>query len=205
MADAKASTSRRVAGAKAPRARKTGPAVKAVARNNGARPASAGGARETEIQGAVDMATKTNGATAFAAADQFGNAFAELNERTRTAFEKSAKLVEEFADLTRGNVEALVASTKVAAKGAETLSQDAAEFGRKAFEEASSALRSFSEAKTPTDFFKLQSEYARSAFDAAIAESARVSEAVLKIAGDAVAPITSRYAVAAERVKSFAA
>jgi len=151
------------------------------------------------------MATKTNGATAFAAADQFGNAFAELNERTRTAFEKSAKLVEEFADLTRGNVEALVASTKVAAKGAETLSQDAAEFGRKAFEEASSALRSFSEAKTPTDFFKLQSEYARSAFDAAIAESARVSEAVLKIAGDAVAPITSRYAVAAERVKSFAA
>ncbi len=205
MADAKAGTSRRATGAKSPRGRKAKPAVKAVARNRGAGPASAGGARETGIQGAVEMATKTNGASAFAAADQFTSAFAEVNERSRAAFEKGARLVEEFADLTRGNVEALVASTKVAAKGAETLGQDAAEFGRKAFEEASSALRGFAEAKSATDFFKLQSDYARSAFDAAIAESARVSEAMLKIAGEVAAPISSRYAVAAERVKSFAA
>ena len=42
-------------------------------------------------------------------------------------------------------------------------------------------------------------------FDAAVAESARVSEAVLKIAGEVAEPITSRYAVAAERVKTLAA
>ncbi len=149
------------------------------------------------------MATKTE--TPFVGAEQFKTAFEDVNERAKTAMEKSAKIAEEFADLARGNVEALVASSKVAAKGVETLSQEAADYGRKSFEEASAALKSFAEVKSATDFFKLQSDYARSAFDAAVAESAKVSEAFLKIAGDVAEPITSRYSVAAERVKSLAA
>ena len=59
--------------------------------------------------------------------------------------------------------------------------------------------------KSATDFFTLQSDFARSAFDAAVAESARVSEAFIKLAGDVAEPITSRYTVAAERVKTLAA
>lgn len=168
-------------------------------------PADAGTVQARQaVQGAIEMATKTETKSAFGA-DQFKTAFGDVNERAKAALEKGARLVEEFADLTRGNVEAFVASSKVAAKGAETLSQDAAEFGRKSFEEASTALRNFSEVKSAADFFKLQGDYARSAFDAAVAESARVSEAMLKIAGDVVEPITSRYAVAAERVKTLAA
>ena len=113
-------------------------------------------------------------------------------------------LLEELADLTRGNVEAFVASSKVAAKGVETLSQDAAEYSRKSFEEASAALKGFAEVKSATDFFRLQSDYARSAFDSAVAETARLSETMLKFAGDVAEPITSRYSVAAERVKTLA-
>ncbi len=152
----------------------------------------------------VKTMTKQTEAGVFAA-DQIKNAFGDVNARAKTAMEKSAKVVEELADLTRGNVEAFVASSKVAAKGVEALSQDAAEFGRKSFEDASAALKSFAEVKSATDFFRLQGDFARSAFDAAVAESARVSEAVLKIAGDVAEPITSRYAVAAERVKTLAA
>jgi phasin family protein len=140
-----------------------------------------------------------------AAAEQIKTVFGDANARAKTAIEKSAKIVEELADLTRGNVEALVASSKVAAKGVESLSQDAAEYGRKSFEEASAAFKSFAEVKSATDFFRLQGDYARSAFDAAVAESARLSETVLKLAGDVAEPINSRYAVAAERVKTLAA
>ena len=139
------------------------------------------------------------------AAEQFRAAFGDINERAKAAAEKSAKIVEELADLTRGNVEALVASSKIAAKGVETMSQDAAEYSRKSFEEASAVLKSFAEVKSATDFFRLQGDYARSAFDAAVAESARVSETVLKLAGDVAEPINSRYSVAAERVKTLAA
>lgn len=176
------------------------PAAKAPGKTN-RKPARAGAPK---TQG-VDIMTKQTNEAGFFAADQFKNAFGDVNERAKTAMERGAKIVEEIADLTRGNVEALVASSKVAAKGVETLSQDAAEFGRKSFEEASATLKSFAEVKSATDFFKLQSDYARSAFDAAVAESARASEAFLKIAGDVAEPITSRYTVAAERVKTLAA
>ena len=139
------------------------------------------------------------------AAEQFRAAFGDVSERAKAATEKSAKIVEELADLTRGNVEAFVASSKIAAKGVETMSQDAAEYSSKSFEEASAILKSFTEVKSATDFFKLQGDFARSAFDAAVAESARVSETVLKLAGEVAEPINSRYSVAAERVKTLAA
>jgi phasin family protein len=182
-------------------AAKAKPAKKPAVRKM-TQPARAG---VTRIEGAKIM-TKTNGIEAGQfAAEQFKTVFGDVNERAKAAVERSAKIVEEFADLTRGNVEAFVASSKVAAKGVETLSQEAAEYSRKSFEDASSALKSIVEVKSATDLFKLQGDFARAAFDSAVAESARLSEAVLKIAGDVAEPITSRYTVAAERVKTLAA
>jgi phasin family protein len=153
------------------------------------------------------MTKQTNKAAEAAqiAADQIQTVIGQANERAKTAMEKSTKIAEELAEISRGNVEAIVASSKVAAKGVETMSQSAAEYGRKSFEDASAAFKSFSNVKSATDFFKLQGDFARSAFDAAVAESARVSETVLKLAGDVAEPLTSRYTVAAERVKTLAA
>lgn len=139
------------------------------------------------------------------ATEQFRGAMTDANERGKVAMEKGARFVEEMADLTRGNLEAMVASQKTAAKYVETLSQGAADYGRRSFEEASSALKSFAEVKSPTDFFRLQSDYARSAFDQMVAESSRVTETVVKMAGDVAEPMTSRYSVAAERLKAVAA
>jgi phasin family protein len=189
--------------AKPVRSAKPKPARKPAASKT-ATPAKAG---RTMIEGVKTMNKQTrDGVDAgLFAAEQFKTVFGDVNERTKAAVERSAKIVEEFADLTRGNVEALVASSKVAAKGVEALSQDAAEYGRKSFEEASAALKSFAEVKSATDFFKLQGDYARAAFDSAVAESARLSETMLKIAGDVAEPLNSRYTVAAERVKTLAA
>lgn len=188
------------AAAPARKAKRTAPAVARKTKKI-VKPARAG--VKQQIQGVKKMATKTQ--TPFVGTEQFTAAFGDVNARAKVAFEKGAKIAEEIADLTRGNVEAFVASSKVAAKGVETLSQDAAEYGRKSFEDASAALKSFAEVKSATDFFKLQGDFARSAFDAAVAESAKVSEAFIKIAGDVAEPITSRYTVAAERVKTLAA
>jgi phasin family protein len=129
----------------------------------------------------------------------------DLNERTKNMTERSTRIVEEMTDLARGNVEAIVASSKVAARGIETLGQEAAEFGRKSFEEASATIRTFAEVRSATDFFRIQSEFAKSQFDSMVAESSKLSEAVLKLAGEVAEPITSRYSVAAERVKNIAA
>jgi phasin family protein len=140
-----------------------------------------------------------------AAAERFQAVVGDVNARAKDAMERGTRLLEEMTELTRGNVEALVASSKVAARGVETLGQEAAEYGRRSFEDASAALKSFAEVKSATDFFKLQSDYARSAFDSLVAESSKISEQVIKIAGEVAEPITSRYSVAAERVKNIAA
>jgi phasin family protein len=157
--------------------------------------------------GVKTMTTQTRKAAdaGFAAAEQIKTVVTEANDRAKTAMEKNAKIIEELAELGRGNVEAIVASSKVAAKGVETLSQDAANYSRARFEEATAAFKSFTDVKSATDFFKLQGDFARSAFDSAVAQSARMSENVLKLAGDVAEPLTSRYAVAAERVKTLAA
>jgi phasin family protein len=138
------------------------------------------------------------------AAERMQAALGDVNARAKDAMERSTRIVEEMTEFTKGNVEAIVASSKAAARGVEALGQEVAEFGRKSFEEASTAVKSFAEVRSPTDFFRLQSEFAKSQFDAMVAESSRVSENMIKLAGEMMEPLSSRYSVAAERVKNAA-
>lgn len=138
-------------------------------------------------------------------ADRIQAVFGDVNERAKTAIERNTKVAEEMTDLTKGNIEALVASTKVAAKGVEKIGQEVAEYSRKSFEDASAAIKGFADVKSPADLFRLQGEFARTQFDSVIAESSKLSETMIKLAGDVFEPITSRYSVAAERVKNAVA
>jgi phasin family protein len=148
--------------------------------------------------------TETVKKAATEATNQAQAVFTDLNDRAKAAVEKSQKIAEDFADFQKGNLEAFVTSAKVAAKGLETLGQDAAETGRKNFETAQAALKSFAAVKSPTDFFKLQSDYAKSTFDAFVAQASKNTEASLKLAGDVFQPLSSRVAVAAEKFKTAA-
>ena len=127
--------------------------------------------------------------------------FAEANDRAKAAIAKSTKAFEDINEFNKGNVEAFVESGKIAAKGFETLGQNAADYARKSFEGATATLKSLSTVKSPTDFFKLHSDYVRSSFDSMVAESSKTTEAVLKLAGEVAQPISSRVAVAVEKVK----
>ena len=146
---------------------------------------------------ATAAATPTN-----EAAEKAQALFTDFTNRFKTAFEKSTKLSEELVDFTKGNVEAVIASARVAAKAGEAFGQEAAEYGKKNLESATSAFKSFATVKSPTELFQLQSEFAKASFDNAVAEASRVSEAWLKVAGDIAQPISNRYALAAEKIKS---
>ncbi len=61
------------------------------------------------------------------------------------------------------NLEAVVESSKIAAKGAETLGQGAADYAKRSFEQVSQVMQTLSSVKSPTEFMKLQSDFARSA------------------------------------------
>ena len=138
-------------------------------------------------------------------ADRLQAVFGDVNERARTQIERNTRVAEELTELSKGNVEAFVASTKVVAKGLETVGQEVAEYSRKSFEDASAALRGFAEIKSPADFFRLQTEFVRAQFDNLVSESSKLSETVVKLAGDVAEPINNRYTVAAERVRTAVA
>ncbi|HYZ48344.1 MAG TPA: phasin family protein, partial [Sphingomonas sp.] len=150
--------------------------------------------------------TAADNAKTFAqdAQNRAADMFNEFNSRTKVAVERSTKLIEELNEFSKGNVEAFVESGRLAAKAAEALSQQAADTARKNFEQTTAALKTFAAAKTPTEFFQLQSDYARNAFDSIIAETSKNSETLLKLAGDVFQPISNRFAVAAEKIKTAA-
>jgi phasin family protein len=130
---------------------------------------------------------------------------ADLNEKAKVAVEKSSKAMEEMTELTKGNLEAMVESSKIAAKGVEAMGQNAAEYGRKSFEKTSATFKSFAGVKSPTEFFQLQSELMTSAFDTMAAEAAKTSESMLKLAGEIAQPISNRVAVVSDKIKTLAA
>jgi phasin family protein len=132
-------------------------------------------------------------------------AVAEMNEKAKVAMEKSAKAMEELGDLAKGNLEAIVESSKIAAKGVEALGQEAVEYGRKSFETSTATFKKFAAIKSPTEFFQLQSELMSSAMDGFASEAAKSSEAMLKLAGDVSQPISNRVAIVTEKMKALAA
>ncbi|MCI4591396.1 phasin family protein [Sphingobium sp. BYY-5] len=136
---------------------------------------------------------------------KFETAYADFNEKAKAGVEKSTKAIEELNDIAKGNVEALVESGKIAAKGIETLGQEAADYSRKSFEKATASFKSFSSVKTPTEFFQLQSQLLSSSFDEFTKEAAKNSEALIKLAGDVAQPLTARVTLVTDKVKTLAA
>ena len=144
---------------------------------------------------------KTMEATMQEATNKTQAFFGDANDRAKTAMEKSSKMFEEMNSFGKGNVEALVESSRIAAKGLETLGQEAAEFTSKQFESTTAIMKSMASVKSPTELFKMQSDFIRQSFDSMVAESSKNTEAMLKLAGEIAQPLSNRVALAAEKAK----
>ena len=69
----------------------------------------------------------------------------------------------------------------------------------------STAARSLAEAKSPTEYLQLQSEIARASFDRAVAETSKLTESLVKLAGETIQPISNRATANAERFNTLVA
>ena len=135
----------------------------------------------------------------------FQTLFADANERSQELVKKSQKVAEELADLARANVEALVEAGRVASEGARSIGQDVVAKQRDSVEQAADAIRSLAEAKSPTEYLQLQGEFARASFDRAVAESSKLTESLVKLAGEAFQPLSNRATANAERFNTLVA
>ena len=135
----------------------------------------------------------------------FQSMFANAGDRGQDIAQRGQKVAEQLADLTRANVEAVVEASRVAANGARTIGQDVVATSRDGVEQTADAIRSFAEAKSPTEYLQLQGEFARASFDRMVAESSRLTETMVKLAGEAFQPLSNRASANAERFNSFVA
>ena len=140
------------------------------------------------------MATKSN-TPEFAAKIQ--DTFKDAAEKAKAAFGDTG----EFA---KGNLEAVVESTKILASGMKSMGETYVTETKSAYETMTADLKSLTAVKSPTEFFELQSKLFKKNFDAAVATGSKKSEAVLKLANEAFQPISTRVSLAMEKVKKAA-
>jgi phasin family protein len=138
-------------------------------------------------------------------ADKYQQLVAEAGERSQQFAAKSQKTAEELTELAKANVEAIVEAGKIAATGAKALGQDVIASGREGIEQASDAVKTLAEAKSPAEFFQIQSDLARASFDRLVAETSKLTERVVKLAGEAAEPLQTRASLNAERINSLVA
>jgi len=128
----------------------------------------------------------------------------EFQNRAKAAYEKSTEVATEVTEFTKGNVEALVESSKIFAAGAQTLGKTYVEEAKSAYETMTADVKELAAVKSPTELFQLQGKIARRNFDALVATSSKNTEAFLKLANDAFAPLTGRVEVATEKLAKAA-
>jgi phasin family protein len=158
-------------------------------------PATAITQKDTNIMDAtINSAAET-------AQTQAKTVFADVNDRAKTAMEKGSKMIAELNEFSKGNLEAVVESSKIAAKGAEDIARYTSDYVRNSVEKASTTASQFASIKSPTEFFKLHSEMTKQAMDSMMAETAKFTEGYVKLLGEIAQPISNRVAVAVEKVK----
>lgn len=127
-------------------------------------------------------------------------------EQTATAakeqFDKAAtQLLKSYEDLQaagKANVEALVESSSIAAKGAEDLSREIVAYSQSALDKSITTGKALLTAKTLQEVVELQNSFLKSSFDSLIAETSRIRELSVKVTNEALAPLSARVNATAE-------
>ena len=129
---------------------------------------------------------------------------AEAQTRAKAAYDKGAEMTQGVVEFQKGNFEALVESGKILAGGMQDMGRTYVEEAKSAAETVQGDVKKFAAVKSPTELFQLQGEIARRNFDAMVSTTSKNTEAMLKLANEAFAPLSSRMSLAAEKVRKAA-
>jgi len=109
------------------------------------------------------------------------------------------KSAEEFLAFGQGNLDAFVKSSQIWAAGVQDLSKQFAAMAQSSLGETMATFQSLAAVKSPKDALEIQANLARTSFEKAAAETGKITDASLKLAEQAMAPITARMNLAAEK------
>ena len=137
--------------------------------------------------------------------DSMSGAVSDVQAKLQTAYEKSTSMVTEMTELAKGNVEAMVESSKLFAAGVQDLGKSYADDAKSAYEIATADLKEMAAVKSPTELFQLQGKILRRNFETLIASTSKSTDAAMKLANEAMAPLSGRVNIATEKLTTIAA
>ena len=150
-------------------------------------------AAETKVESKIEAVTAK--ATA---------AIEDVQARVRDGASKATEFAREAYSFNKGTVETVVKAGQIYGEGLQGLATHAAGATREQFDETVATLRHLVAARSIGKVIELQTELARSTAKRALTESTKLVEGYLKVAGDAIAPLTARALEAADQVKKAA-
>jgi phasin family protein len=99
------------------------------------------------------------------------------------------KIGEQFPKVGKEGFDAVVRAYGEANKGFQAIAAEVADYSKTAFEDATRAFQQLVTAKSVEQAFEIQSQYAKKAYDAYIAEMSKLGEMWVDSARDAYKPI----------------
>ena len=98
----------------------------------------------------------------------------------------------------KGNLEAFTKAGQIWAAGVQDLTKQFAATAKVSFEESVATFKALSTVKSIKEAIELQSGFAKTAFEKAVAESNKMADASIKLTEQTLAPITARVTAAVE-------
>ncbi len=152
----------------------------------------------------ISKGAKTMTKTAEKTADKAKDFTADLRDRAGDVLEKGKKFAADGYEFQKANVEAMIEAGKIGAKGAQDLGKTNLEYAKSNFGEVQTAVKEITAVKSPTDFVKLQGEYAKKSVEIAMNQTSKNTEAMVKLMSDMFQPISNRMAATTDLFKKAA-
>lgn len=130
--------------------------------------------------------------TARKATETFEQVTTASTEAWRENVDRGVAAMSEASAFGKENLEAFIASATATQKGIETLSARSVAFSKQALENHVAATKSLMTSKSVQEFVEKQTQYAKSSFEAYVAEVTALSELMSGAAKDAIKPINER-------------
>ena len=129
----------------------------------------------------------------------------EAQKTMEEGVEKMTKGIENAAVFGQDYVEAVVTSSKIATKAAETLGAEIAAFSKKTYEDNVAAAKELTDCKSVTEFVEKQTAFSKTSIEGFVAEATKLNEMYAAAAKEAFAPLNARFTAAVETVKEYRA
>ena len=112
--------------------------------------------------------------------------------------EKLTRGMGDAAQFGQENVDALVTSSRIAAKAHETVGTEFAAFAKKSYEDSLAAAKDLSTAKSVTELMEKQTAYTKAAFEAYVSEATKINDIYVAATKEAFAPLNERFTKSVE-------